>query len=386
MPTPRRRGRCRVLYCFDVARAIDLAQASTKLQAARRTEFHHKGVFPAGGVLAAPLRLSWGAAVLGEEALGRWSPHAGSLGTERMEAAERAAWPPADGPALGPDVEVAIYDFGAIAVTWTIAFETPLEDLVELAGVLYENTHLTTASRAAVVELLAALGAAAERPRLLDLVEDYFVLELEPVSEGIEAFVRDQREVLARVLRAEAAPLSEQEVESAIGNAASYGREDVALVDWLGAILVGEDTQDERLLLELATVELLELRVLDNQLDPEVEAAYALFAQRRTFWSRWGTRPSELERLARAQADDALLHEGIDNALKLFGDSYLARVYGIAAARFHFDDYDLTIQRKLTVLERIYQRLFDQATTRRAEILEWIIILLIAGEIVMALA
>lgn len=354
MPTPRRRGHCRVLYCFDVARAIDLVKASTKLQAARRTEFHHKGLFPTGGVLAAPLRLSWGAA----------APEAGC-------------------GVFDPDVEVALYDFGAVAVTWTIPIDAPLEELVGLASALYENTPLTKSSRAVVAELLAALADAAERPRLLDLVEDYFVFELEPVAEGIELFVRDQREVLARVLRAEAAPLSDQEVDSAIGNAASYGQGDVALVDWLGAILVGADTQDERVLLELATVELLELRVLDSQLDPEVEAAYAVFAQRRTFWSGWGTRRSELERLARAQADDALLHEGIDNALKLFGDSYLARVYGIAAARFRFDDYDLTIQRKLTVLERIYQRLFDQATSRRAEVLEWIIILLIAGEILM---
>jgi hypothetical protein len=286
---------------------------------------------------------------------------------------------------FGPEIEAAVYDFGAVAVTWTIEFDAPLEELVGLSSALYGNTPLTNASRAVAGELLAALADSAERPRMLDLVDDYFVFELEPVAEGIEAFLRDQREVLARVLRAEAAPLSEQEVVSALGNAASYGREDVALVDWLGAILVGKDTHDERLLLELATVELLELRVLDSQLDPEVEAAYALFAQRRSFWSGWGTRRSELERLARAQTDDALLHEGIDNALKLFGDSYLARVYGIAAARFHFDDYDQTIQRKLTVLERIYQRLFDQATTRRAEVLEWIIILLIAGEIVMVL-
>jgi hypothetical protein len=357
MPTPRRRGRCRVLYCFDVARAIDLVKASTKLQAARRTEFHHKGLFPTGGVLAAPLRLSWPAAV----------PEAGC-------------------GAIDPEVEVAVYDFGGVAVTWSLGLDAPLEELVDVASVLYENTPLINASRTVVVELIAALGGAAERPRLHDLVEDYFVFELEPAVEGIAAFVRDHREVLARVLRAEAAPLSEQEVASAIGSTSSYGRDDVALVDWLGAILVGADTRDERHLLELASLELLELRVLDTQLDAEVEAAYAVFAQRRSFWSRWGTRRSELERLARAQADDALLHEGIDNALKLFGDSYLARVYGIAAARFHFDDYDLTIQRKLTVLERIYQRLFDQATTRRAEILEWIIILLIAGEIAMALA
>ena len=29
------------------------------------------------------------------------------------------------------------------------------------------------------------------------------------------------------------------------------------------------------------------------------------------------------------QADSAALHEGVDNALKLVGDDYLARLYGI---------------------------------------------------------
>jgi len=92
MPTHRRRGRCRVLYCFDVARAIDLVKASTTLQAARRTEFHHKGLFPTGGVLAAPLRLSWDAAAP-EAGCGAFDPDVESLSTTLAQSPRRGRFP-----------------------------------------------------------------------------------------------------------------------------------------------------------------------------------------------------------------------------------------------------------------------------------------------------
>ena len=50
-----------------------------------------------------------------------------------------------------------------------------------------------------------------------------------------------------------------------------------------------------------------------------------------------------------------------------FGDDYLARLYRTAAARFHFDDWDTSIQRKLGVLRSVYQNLADSAAHRRSE-------------------
>jgi uncharacterized Rmd1/YagE family protein len=81
------------------------------------------------------------------------------------------------------------------------------------------------------------------------------------------------------------------------------------------------------------------------------------------------------------QADGAVLFEGTDNALKLVSDDYLARVYRTVAERFHFNDWDSAIARKLGVLRDIYQGLTDRASHRRSDVLEWIIILLIAVEI-----
>jgi hypothetical protein len=355
-PEPRLRGRCRALYCFDVARTIDLVRAEATLRTTRRTTFHHKGRFPALRGVAAPVRVSWHTPAI-------------EIGGERSDT----------------EVEIALYDFGAVAITWSHPVEGGLDDLVRVTGELYDNTTLIARSREIALELVQQIGEAADRARLHDVVEDYVVFELEPVEGGVERLLFESRGDLARVLRAEEQELSEQEVEDALDSAVSYGRDDVSLVDWLGALLIGRDTQDERLLLELATVELLELRVLDAQLDEEMESAYRLLTTRRSALSGFTTMRREIERIARTQADDALLHEGIDNALKLFGDDYLARLYHVSAERFHFDDYDAAIQRKLGVVHSIFESLAGQAAHRRAEVLEWIIILLFAIDIVLIL-
>ena len=69
------------------------------------------------------------------------------------------------------------------------------------------------------------------------------------------------------------------------------------------------------------------------------------------------------------------------NALKLVGDQFLARVYSLASRRFHLAEWDTSISRKLQTIDGIYEKMTDRATSRRTEMLEWIIIILIAVEI-----
>ncbi len=56
-------------------------------------------------------------------------------------------------------------------------------------------------------------------------------------------------------------------------------------------------------------------------------------------------------------------------------------MYRLVSERFHLAEWDASILRKLQTLESIYQKLSDQAANRRTEALEWIIIALIAAEI-----
>jgi uncharacterized Rmd1/YagE family protein len=67
--------------------------------------------------------------------------------------------------------------------------------------------------------------------------------------------------------------------------------------------------------------------------------------------------------------------------LKLLGDQYLARVYRLVSQRFHLEAWDASILRKLETLESIYGKMSDRAGTRRMELLEWIIIVLITVSI-----
>ena len=354
MTETRMRGACRALYCFDIGRSIDLAQAEELLTNSRRTSFQHKGRVPIEGGLSRPLRLTWAAVEFSLD--------------EHTFAAE---------------AEVAIYDPGAICITWSSPFDGELEELVGVSALLYDNAELTGRSRALAEELGRVLGNAIERPRLSPHVEDYVIFQMHPDPRRTAALSDRARASLARILRAEENELSAQEIDDALSNSTSYGPADVCLVDWLAAFLMGKDTEDERLVLELATVELLELRILDTQLDRETQEVYEILARPRGLVRAFLQQRSELEHVGRIQADDALLHEGIDNALKLFGDDYLARLYRTAAARFHFDDWDASIQRKLGVLRSAYQSLSDSAAHRRAETLEWIIILLIALDILL---
>src|SRR5439155_1339973 len=85
--------------------------------------------------------------------------------------------------------------------------------------------------------------------------------------------------------------------------------------------------------------------------------------------------------IGQLQVDNAVLFEGVNNALKLLGDQYLARVYRLVSDRFHLAEWDASILRKLQSLESIYQKLSDEAANRRTETLEWIVIVLIAVEI-----
>ena len=351
------KGRCHALFAFDVAREIDVELAERRLASpALAKTFQHKQRVALGrGRLQGPYRVTRTADA---ESVGRWR--------------------------TTPEVEIALYPFGALCVTWSIPFDGPLEDLIELSAALYANEVLASSSRDLCARVLEPLGDAAHKAGIADVVEDYVLFHVESPKEAVEAASRDPHTV-ARILRAEPAPLAAQEIENALHHEVAYRSDEVCQVDWLAAFMVGEELQDELRVLEYSIVELLELRWLDAQLGRAIDVSYEELSKRRGLIAGLGPRSKELERIARMQADSAALHEGFDNVLKLYGDDYLARLYRAASERFHFTEWDVSIRRKVETLDSTYQKLSDQAGRRRSELLEWIIIALIAGEIVTAL-
>lgn len=303
-----------------------------------------------------------------------------------------------------PSVDAVLYDFGAVSVTYAVPFEGTLDEVRKLSSGVYDHPALLADARRRAQALVDSLAKAMHKPSLSPLVEDYYIFLFDPV-EDLPAFLREHRAALAQILRAEEQPLSDQQVDEALASHMSYGTRDAALIDWNAAILIDPDPQDAHLALEFANVELLEMRHLDDRLDAALDNAYEVLERDGPVGSgppdgarlrTWRRRPSrfrpftrhfagDVRRVSQLQMESSLLFEGVNNALKLLGDQYLARVYRDAAQRLHLPDWDASILRKLGTLESIYEKLSDRQTNRRMEALEWIIIGLIGVEIVMSL-
>jgi len=352
-------GVCHVLYTYDLGLAIDLNECDRRVTSLKQRErIKHERRAPQSyfEYESPPLRII------------------------------REAPPLTIGQASSSNsVDLLIHDFGAITVVYGFPIQGPLYRLVELSSAFYDHEALRRASRAEAEGLLESIRPAVTQPHLAEAVEDYVIFEVQswtPALSPADLHSRFSLE-LAQVLRAETAQLSEQEVNDTLACRLSFGPDDLAIVDWNAAILFDADADDVRTVLELANAELLEMRFLDGQLDRALERAYqALVLQRQHRPWKLGRRlKGDLPRIARMQVDSAVLFERINNALKLFGDQYLARVYRLASQRFHVNDWDASILRKIQTLESIYQKMTDRTSSLRMELLEWIIIVLIAVSI-----
>jgi hypothetical protein len=351
-------GTCFALFAYDVGLSIDLDEADRRIRALKeRATLRHKRRAPRYfDYRPPPLRvLQEGACV----SVGRFVTRS--------------------------QIEAVLYDFGAVSVTYSVTLCGPIEDLTGLSEGLYDNRDLLDDSRRRVEDLLAALGPAVQKAQIAEFAEGYAIFEVpafDPPCAPAELLV-SHAQTLARILRSEREELSADEVADALANHISFGVNDVAIIDWDGAFVMGREMEDVRAVLEFANVELLEMRSLDQRLDGALDEAYEAMSRRR--WRhplRPGSRRAELHHIAQMQVDGAILFEGVNNALKLVGDQYLARVYRLVSQRFHLAEWDASILRKLETLESIYQKMSDLGTSRRMEILEWIIILLIAVSIV----
>lgn len=353
-------GTCYVLFAYDIARSINLELAEQRAQAtAARQSLPHKRRAPSYfQYQPQPVRVT--------------------LEPESLALAKFSA---------SANVDAVLYDFGAVAVIYALPIHGPLSDLLSLSEELYDNEFLLTNSRQRVDRLAAMMGDATTQPDIAPVAEDYVIFHVASFATTVdlEEFCAKHRQQLAQILRAERQSLSAQEINDALAARSSFGPGDMTIVDWNAALLIDREGDDVREVVEFANVELLEMRHLDQRLDRALDQAYESLPRRAHHWVRLpGQYGSTLRSIAELQVDNALLFEGVNNTLKLLGDQYLARVYRLINRRFHLDEWDASILRKLQTLESIYEKISDQAANRRSEGLEWVIILLIAFEIVLS--
>ncbi len=359
--TPRvRKGACQALFAYDIAPYIDLLESEKRVIAATHRQLIDKKrrALEYFEYRPAPLAITLQA-----------EPIAVGGHTSREL------------------VDVVIYDFGAITVSYTIPFEGSLRELSRLGSDISESKELEVQARQHVEGLFGVLPDG-DQFKIAEVIEDYVVFHVEEFEDQLtpEILCDAHATEIAAMLRAETGPLSDQEVADALATRIAFSPADLAVLDWNAALLYGRDVDDLRTVIEFANVQLLEMRFLDRQLDEALERSYAIVSRRRWRWlSTLRFYRRDVRQIARLQVDGAMLFERVSNALKVFGEEYLSRVYELTARRLRLGAWDASTIRKLGTIDSIYAKLTDEASVNRLEVLEWIIVFLIAISILLSL-
>jgi hypothetical protein len=359
-------GTLLVYRLFDVADAFDLTRAEALLSAPRsRLRLEGAQTTTALDIPRPPLHVALGR---------REVPIAG--GPRPAEASAR------------------LFDYGVVSVVYRlpIAAGTELADLVPLAEELSAQATpaLDQAARAEAEELARALAPALEKPHRWEGLETYQVFYVRSLEQPATAAEVLAGAPVAELLLGETSEvaLSRDERADVLGHAYSYLADDLAVVDWNCAFLLEPSgVRDIPDLLEFATAHLLELRYYDALLDRELHAIYDALDAGGGGLSDLFTRSHV--RLQRRTAALLLelseMTERLENAIKIVGDFYLARLYQSSVRRFRLPAWQESVLRKERLLSGVNELMKGTADRRRGELLELTVILLIAWEIVYAL-
>jgi hypothetical protein len=281
--------------------------------------------------------------------------------------------------------ELTVFDFGAVSLLVSVPIQARAEALSALAGELADLAPQVAEARRVLAPWFERLRPAVAEFELSDLGEEYVVFQLDEVHEG---WLQAHAAWVAGLVRCESVSLSASEVSEAIRLNLTYAPNDLVVIDWAAGLIADRQCADTLQVIEFANVQLLEFRHIDDRLDDRLEAAYRLVRSeptRRRSRFGWGLHAEAVRRVRELELEATSLIERTENALKLIGDQYLSRVFGLASARFHLGGWQASVRRKLDTVGDVYDLLVEQASSRRMEVLELIVVILIALEIILAL-
>jgi hypothetical protein len=290
-------------------------------------------------------------------------------------------------------LSVRLYDFGVAALAarvkvknqpWSqfVADFDALDRLLGPAGPLDFWTELLARVR-------DIISPALDRPAIdTSLEEDYLIGTVHAFDEPMDAMELKERVDLTSLLSGEKRRLSPAARKELMSRSFSYYADDLVVLTWDRAFIY-EPRRDSDVadVIEVANAQLVEFRYYDTLLDDELPRMYDRVENARSAASVFASRrfANLARRLYTLVAEVTELTERVDNALQVTEDVYLARVYSTALGLFRVPTLGASVDRKLAIIRDTYAALYEEASSRRAELLEISIVVLIMMEITITL-
>jgi hypothetical protein len=345
-------------YLFDVAEGIDLARLQAQM---------------GGGAAAA-----------------RLVPKAGAPSYFTY------AVPPVvvDGEALGiGEIDgfrsrVKFFDYGVISLALTRPFAGGWQELIALSQNYIENEALEQQAERACRHVVEKCQHAVLQARQQWLSEDYLVFSITGLEPALTAaaLVECRAAEIALLLRGERQALSEQEQEEVLRSRLSYLIDDLVVPTWNAGLVYDTEAGAQAALeiFEFANSQLLEFRYYDALLDVELARIYGPLQQKRRFESLAGRAYVRATRELHALFIDVNeVTDRTQNALKLIGDIYAARLFHLVATRLGVPTWKASVEEKLKTLDDIYRFAVEQVAISRGHLLELTIVGILVFELML---
>jgi hypothetical protein len=297
-----------------------------------------------------------------------------------------------DGEALGEAtlgdfrVRVKFYDYGVMSLALSRACPGSWPDLVTASQEVIENDAVEAQAEAALQRILGRVGTFLEDKHHAVLDEEYVVVGVsafDPPLSAAEVLERHGGDI-AQILRGERQPLSAQERDEVLRHRLSYLADDLVVAAWNAAFIYDNEAAMSGAadVLEFANSQLLEFRYHDERLEAALGRIYGNLQHPRWTDNLIGRRYLRATReLHSLFIDVNELTDRTENALKLVGDVYSARLFTIVAARLGLDHWKRNVEEKLKTLDDIYRFAVEQTRVSQGNILELVIVLILVFEL-----
>ncbi len=289
-------------------------------------------------------------------------------------------------------VYVKLMGLGVVLVEFVFDFETPISSAALMAltwtdtlTVGGEAVKLTDISRELFNKCVETSKPFIEKvystPDFVDIYR--IVVEEEP---------RPGREITGILLNEEKSVLSKSLVKRLEENTVSYSKDDKVVFTAISSYVVSKTYPEDVInIIELARIQLFELRVYDVILDKRIDRAYSLleevpkakgFLTLRPF-SREHGKLSEIALEIRGIRMDLMdTVTDILNSTKVTNDIYLAYLYRHVSEEFRVGEWHEGVRLKINELEDLYSMAIDRLEMLRSYTLEFLIFALILLELI----
>ena len=291
----------------------------------------------------------------------------------------------------GFSVRFKAFDYGVISIALTRPVSDNWDEWVAWGRRWYENAALPRAAEHLARTFVGRIATAITRLRPDFLAEDYVVFTVTQLDTpaSAESLIAARGGAIAQMLRGERSPLSAEERDEVLRHRISYFADDLVVPTWNSAFVLDTESGAQAAIeiLEFANSQLLEFRYYDQLLDAELERIYPQLQRQGWVYNWLARRYSRAVRQVHSLFIDVTeLTDRTENALKIVGDVYAARLFAIAAARLGLDQWKASVQEKLHTLADINRFAVEQSSMARGEFLELVVVIILVLELALLLA